>query len=191
VLLVNPRGSLGYGEKFVAANRGDLGGGDFKDLLAALDVVIARGDIDARRVGIGGWSYGAQMTEWAIGHSDRFRAAVAGGGVFDEASEYLTEDSPAGDEWYFGTPWEHPDVYARNSPVTFIGNARTPTLIVHGEDDPTNPVAQSKALYRALKRVGVQTQLITYPGEPHLPRQEPHQVDIMKRMLDWFDRYLK
>jgi dipeptidyl aminopeptidase/acylaminoacyl peptidase len=191
VLFVNPRGSIGYGEKFVAANRGDLGGGDYKDILGALDTVIARGTVDAGRVGIGGWSYGGQMTEWAIGHTDRFKAAVVGQGVYDEASEYGTEDSPADDEWYFGTPWEHPDVYARNSPATFIGNARTPTLIMHGEDDTTNPVGQSKALYRALKRLGVETELITYPGEGHLPRQERHQVDVMQRMLEWFDRHLQ
>jgi dipeptidyl aminopeptidase/acylaminoacyl peptidase len=190
-LFVNPRGSIGYGEKFVAANRADLGGGDYKDILAALDVVIARGDIDAGRVGIAGWSYGGQMTEWAIGHTNRFRAAVVGEGVYDEASEYGTEDASADDEWQFGTPWEHPDVYARNSPATFIRNAKTPTLIVHDEDDATNPVGQSKALFRALKRVGVETELVTYPGEPHLPRQEQHQVDIMKRMLDWFDQHMK
>ena len=190
VLMVNPRGSIGYGEEFVAANRGDLGGGDFRDILAALDAVLARGEVDTNRIGIGGWSYGGQMTQWAIAHTDRFRAAVSGGGVFDEAAEFGTEDSPAGDEWYLGTPWEHPEVYARNSPSTYIANARTPILIVHGEDDPTNPVAQSRALYRALKRLGVETELVTYPGEAHLPRQESHEVDILKRMLDWFDRHL-
>ena len=131
------------------------------------------------------------MTQWAIGHTNHFRAAVSGDGVFDEASEYGTEDMPADDEWYFGTPWEHPEVFARNSPATYIGNARTPTLIVHGEDDPVNPVGQSRALYRALKRLGVETELVTYPGEGHLPRQELHQVDVLKRMLDWFDRHLK
>lgn len=191
VLLVNPRGSTGYGEKFVAANRGDLGGGDYKDILAALDTVIARGSIDTSRVAIGGWSYGGQMTEWAIGHTNRFKAAVVGQGVYDEASEYGTEDSPADDEWYFGTPWEHPDSYTRNSPATFIANAKTPTLIVHGEDDTTNPVGQAKALYRALKRLGVETELVTYPGEGHLPHQEQHQVDVMQRMLDWFDRHMR
>jgi dipeptidyl aminopeptidase/acylaminoacyl peptidase len=191
VLFVNPRGSIGYGEKFLAANRGDLGGGDYKDILAALDTVIARGNIDASRVAIGGWSYGGQMTEWAIGHTNRFKAAVVGQGVYDEASEYGTEDSPADDEWYFGTPWEHPDVYVRNSPATFIGNAKTPTLIVHGEDDTTNPVGQAKALYRALKRLGVETELVTYPGEGHLPHQEQHQVEVMQRMLDWYDRHMR
>jgi dipeptidyl aminopeptidase/acylaminoacyl peptidase len=82
-------------------------------------------------------------------------------------------------------------VYARNSPATFIGNARTPTLIMHDEDDTTNPVGQAKELYRALKHLGVETELVTYPGEGHLPHQEQHQVDIMKRMLDWFDRHMQ
>jgi dipeptidyl aminopeptidase/acylaminoacyl peptidase len=191
VLMVNPRGSTGYGEKFVKANRGDLGGGDFKDVLAALDAVIARGKTDTGRLGIGGWSYGAQMTQWAIGHTNRFKAAVSGGGVFDEAAEFGTEDGAAEDLWYLGTPWENPAVFARNSPAAFIRNAKTPTLIVHGEADQNNPVGQSLALYRALKYFGVETELVIYPGEPHLPRQEKHQIDVLQRMLDWFDRYLK
>jgi dipeptidyl aminopeptidase/acylaminoacyl peptidase len=191
VLMVNPRGSAGYGENFLKANRADWGGGDFKDLMAALDTVIARGETDPNRLGIGGWSYGGEMTQWAITQTNRFRAAVTGGGVFDQAAEFGTEDSSAGDEWYFGTPWEHPEVFARNSPATYIRNAKTPTLIVHGEDDHNNPVSQSRELYRALKHYGVESQLIVYPGEGHLPLQEKHQVDILERMLGWFDRYLK
>jgi dipeptidyl aminopeptidase/acylaminoacyl peptidase len=191
VLMVNPRGSIGYGENFEKANRGDLGGGDFKDLMAAVDSVIARGETDAKRLGIGGWSYGAEMTQWAIGHTQRFRAAVSGQGVFDQAAEFGTESGPADDEWAFGLPWEHPEVFARNSPATSIRFARTPTLIVHGEDDRTNPVGQSMALYRALKHYGVESELIIYPGEGHLPHQERHQIDILRRMLDWYDRHLQ
>jgi dipeptidyl aminopeptidase/acylaminoacyl peptidase len=131
------------------------------------------------------------MTQWAIGHTNRFKAAVSGQGVFDEAFEFYTEDGPASDEWYFGTPWEHPDIYARNSPATFIGNARTPTLILHMEGDTTNPLAQSQSLYRALKHIGVEAELVTYPDDTHLPRQEQFQVDVLKRMLDWYDGHLK
>ena len=80
---------------------------------------------------------------------------------------------------------------ARNSPSTYIRKAKTPTLILRGEDDDTNPVGQSQALYRALKRYGVETQLVVYPGETHLPRQEKHQIDVLERMVDWFDRHLK
>jgi dipeptidyl aminopeptidase/acylaminoacyl peptidase len=191
VLLVNPRGSIGYGEKFLKANRADWGGGDYRDLMAVLDAVIARGETDTQRLGIGGWSYGAEMTQWAIGHTNRFEAAVSGGGVFDQAAEFGTEGGSAYDEWYFGTPWESPEVFTRNSPASFIRNARTPMLIVHGEDDRNNPIGQSQALYRALKHLGVESEFVTYPGEGHLPRQEKHQIDILERMLDWFDRFLK
>ncbi len=139
---------------------------------------------------IGGWSYGGEMTQWAIGHTNRFKAAVSGGGVIDQVAEFETENNPAEDEWYFGTPWDHPDAFAQNSPATFIRNARTPTLIVHGEDDRNNPVGQSRGLYRALKHNAVECELIVYPGEGHLPAQEKHQIDILQRMLDWYDRYL-
>jgi dipeptidyl aminopeptidase/acylaminoacyl peptidase len=193
VLMVNPRGSVGYGEDFVKANRADLGGADFKDLIGAVDAVLAAGETDPARLGIGGWSYGAQMSEWAIGQTHRFKAAVAGDGVFDEAAEFGTEDGPgaAADAWYFGTPWDSPDVFARNSPATYIRNATTPTLIVHGANDATNPIGQSMALYRALKHYGVECQFVTYPREKHLPVEERHQVDVMQRMIDWFDRHVK
>jgi len=175
VLLVNPRGSTGYGEAFVKANRGDLGGGDYRDLMTAVDHVLARGQTDPARLGIGGWSYGGEMAAWAIGHTARFKAAVVGAGVFDQAAEFGTEDGVAGDEWQFGTPWDNPEVFARNSPSTFIGHARTPTLIVHGGADRNNPIGQSQALYR---------------GEPHLPRRTRNQRDVLERMLRWFDGHL-
>ena len=190
VLMVNPRGSNGYSEAFLKANRGDWGGGDYKDLIAVLDAVIARGETDPDRLGIGGWSYGGEMTEWAIGHTDRFKAAVAGAGVFDQAAEFETENEPQADEWYFGTPWEHPDIFARNSPSSFIRNARTPTLILDGELDKNNPVGQSTGLYRALKHFGVETELVLYPGEGHSPRKGSYNIDMFQRILDWYDRHL-
>jgi dipeptidyl aminopeptidase/acylaminoacyl peptidase len=190
VLMVNPRGSSGYGEAFLKANREDWGGGDFKDLIAVLDSVLARGEADPNRVGIGGWSYGGYMAEWAITQTNRFKAAVSGAGLFDLAAEFGTENGPAYDEWYFSTPWEHPEKFAHSSPATYIRNAKTPTLILQGENDTTDPMGQSTALYRALKRYGVETELALYPREPHGPREEKHQLDILTRMLGWFDRYL-
>lgn len=190
VLMVNPRGSTGYSEDFLKANRGDWGGGDYKDLMTVLDAVIARGQTDPNRLGIGGWSYGGEMTMWTITQSNRFKAAVAGAGVYDQTAEFETEEDPYGDEWYFGTPWEHPDVYARNSPSTYIGNARTPTLIFDGEDDTANPVGQSKGLYRALKHIGVETEMVLYPDEGHSPRKGSYNIDIFQRLLDWYDRHL-
>lgn len=193
VLMVNPRGSRGYSEDFLKANRGDLGGGDYKDLIAVLDAVIARGETDPKRLGIGGWSYGGEMAAWAITQTDRFKAAVAGAPVYDQQAEFETESGggAAVDEWYFGTPWEHPEVFARISPATFIGRAHTPTLILDGEDDASNPVGQSKGLYRALKHLGVETQMVLYPHEGHSPRLESNNVDMFTRILEWYDRHLK
>ena len=190
VLMVNPRGSTGYSEDFLKANRGDWGGGDYKDLMAVLDAVIAKGGTDTKRLGIGGWSYGGEMSEWAITQTNLFKAAVVGAGVFDQAAEFETESNPAGDEWYFGTPWEHQDVFARNSPSNYIRNAHTPALICDGEDDEDNPVGQSKGLYRALKHFGVETELVLYPDEGHSPKKGSYNIDMFQRLLDWYDRHL-
>ena len=191
VLLVNPRGSNGYSEDFMKANRGDWGGGDFRDLMAVLDSVIATGEADPNRLGIGGWSYGGEMSAWATTQTNRFKAAVAGAPVFDQQAEFETEEGPADDEWHFGTPWEHPEVFARNSPATYIGNAQTPTLILDGEEDASNPVGQSKGLYRALKHLGVETEMVLYPGEGHSPRNGSYNIDMFERILNWYDRFLK
>jgi dipeptidyl aminopeptidase/acylaminoacyl peptidase len=190
VLLVNPRGSNGYSEDFLKANRGDWGGGDYRDLLSVLDAVVARGQTDSARLGIGGWSYGGEMAEWAITQTNRFKAAVVGAGVFNQEAEFETEDDPSGDEWYFGTPWEHPDVFARNSPSTYIRNAHTPTLILAGDNDASNPVGQSKGLYRALKHFGVESEMVIYPNEGHSPRRRAYNIDMFERILGWYDRYL-
>ena len=191
VLMVNPRGSSAYGEEFLKANHNDWGGGDYKDVMAGVEAVLAKGEADPERLGIGGWSYGGYMAEWAITQTNRFKAAVSGAGMFNLASEFGTEVGPAGDEWYFGTPWEHPEHFAHSSPETYIKNARTPTLILQGESDPIDPMGQSTSLYRALKRYNVDTELVTYPREPHGFREEKHQEDVLTRMLSWFDRYLK
>ncbi len=191
VLMVNPRGSTGYDEAFLKANKADWGGGDYKDLMAVLDAVIAKGEVDPQRLGIGGWSYGGEMTTWAITQTRRFKAAVAGAGVYDQQAEFESEADPESDEWYFGTPWDHPDVFARNSPSTYIRNAKTPTLVLDGADDASNPVAQSIGLYRALKHLGVETQLVLYPGEGHSPRRGSYNIDMFERILGWYDRLLK
>ena len=192
VLMVNPRGSNGYSEAFMAANRADWGGGDFKDLMGVLDAVIAKGEVDPDSLGVGGWSYGGEMAAWAITQTHRFKAAVAGAPVYDQQAEFETEgDGSGGDDWWFGTPWDRPEVYARNSPATYIKTARTPTLVLDGEDDVNNPVGQSKGLYRALKRLGVETELVTYPGEGHSPRLGSNNIDMFGRILSWYDRHLK
>ena len=130
------------------------------------------------------------MAAWAITQTNRFKAAVFGAGVFNQEAEFETEDDPAGDAWYFGTPWEHPDVFARNSPSTYIRSARTPTLILAGESDANNPVGQSKGLYRALKHFGVESEMVIYPDEGHRPRRGAYNIDMFERILGWYDRHL-
>ena len=191
VLYPNVRGSTGYGQTFVEMNRGDWGGGDFKDVMAGVDAMIARGVADPNRLGIGGWSYGGYMSAWAITQTNRFKASVVGAPVIDLASEFGTENGPAYDHWFYGTPYERLDGFIKSSPITFVKNAKTPTLILQGEADTTDPIGQSQQFYRGLKWYGVESDLVLYPREPHGLREEKHLVDRLTRILAWYDKYLK
>jgi dipeptidyl aminopeptidase/acylaminoacyl peptidase len=191
VMYPNVRGSTGYGEKFLEMNRADWGGGDFKDVVAGVDDLVTKGFADPARLGIGGWSYGGYMAEWAVTQTDRFKAAVSGAGMADLISEFGTENGPAYDEWFFGTPYEHPERFLNSSPFLNMKNAKTPTLILQGEADPIDPIGQSQELYRGLKRYGVDTELVLYPREPHGFQEAKHRLDVLNRMLAWFDAHLK
>jgi dipeptidyl aminopeptidase/acylaminoacyl peptidase len=191
VLYPNVRGSVGYGEKFVEMNRADWGGGDFKDVMAGVDWAIARGIADPNRLGIGGWSYGGYMAAWAVTQTPRFKAAVSGAPVIDMASEFGTENGSAYDEWFYGTPYEKLDGFIKSSPMTFVKNAKTPTLLLQGEADTTDPIGQSQQFYRGLKRYGVESDFVLYPREPHGLREEKHLLDRLNRILAWYDKYLK
>ena len=191
VFYPNIRGSVGYGQKFVEANRGDWGGGDFKDVMAGVDDLVKRGIADPERLGIGGWSYGGYMAEWAITQTKVFKAAVSGAGMANLISEFGTEDHPAGDEWFYGVPWEKPEGFLNSSPFVHLKNAKTPTLVLQGDADTVDPLGQSQELYRGLKRYGVETELVVYPREPHGFHEEKHLVDRLNRILAWYDKYLK
>jgi dipeptidyl aminopeptidase/acylaminoacyl peptidase len=191
VLYPNVRGSVGYGEAFVEANRADWGGGDFKDVMAGVDWAIASGVADPTRLGIGGWSYGGYMAAWAITQTSRFKAAVSGAPVIDMASEFGTEGSSAYDEWFYGTPYERLDGFVKSSPMTYVKQARTPTLLLQGDADETDPIGQSQQFYRGLKRYGVEADLVRYPREGHGLREEAHLVDRLTRIVSWYDRHLK
>ena len=190
VLYPNVRGSTGYGHRFVEMNRGDWGGGDFKDVMAGVDWAIARGVADPARLGIGGWSYGGYMAAWAVTQTARFKAAVSGAPVIDMASEFGTENESGYDEWFYGTPYERLEGFVRSSPITHVKNARTPTLLLQGADDETDPIGQSQQFYRGLKRYGVETDFVVYPREPHGFREEKHLIDRLNRILAWYDKYL-
>ena len=191
VLYPNVRGSIGYGQKFIEMNRADWGGGDFRDVMAGVDDLIAKGIADPERLGIGGWSYGGYMAEWAVTQTTRFKAAVSGAGMSNLISEFGTEEHPAYDEWFWSVPYEKPEGFLNASPVLYLKNAKTPTLILQGEADIIDPPGQSQELYRGLKHYGVATELVMYPREPHGFREAKHRVDVQTRMVEWFDRYLK
>lgn len=192
VLYPNPRGSYGQGEAFTRANVKDFGYGDFRDILAGVDEVVKTLPVDKERVGITGWSYGGFMTMWAVTQTPRFRAAVAGAGLSNWQSYYGENDI---DEWmipYFGASvYDDPAVYARSSPINFIRNAKTPTLLLVGDRDGEVPSPQSREFWHALKTLGVETELVIYPNEGHFIGNPEHQRDIMRRMVTWFDDHMK
>ncbi len=187
----NIRGSTGYGQRFIESNRADWGGDDFRDIMAGLDTLVARGVADPGRLGIGGWSYGGYMAEWAITQTDRFDAAVTGAGMANLISEFGMEGGPAYDRWFFGLPYENAEEFLESSPFMYLKNAKTPTLILQGLEDTTDPPGQSRELYRGLKYYGVPAELVEYPREPHGFRERRHLIDRSERILAWFEKYVK
>ena len=191
VLCPNPRGSYGQGESFTQANVKDFGYGDFGDIMAGVEQVSKDFPIDRERVGIMGWSYGGYMAMWAVTQTQRFRAAVAGAGLSDWLSYYGENDI---DQWmvpYFGaTVYDDPKIYERSSPITFIKNVKTPTLIVVGDRDGEVPAPQSYEFWHALKTLGVETQLVVYPNEGHRISQPEHVRDLTRRTVGWFDEHM-
>ncbi len=157
VLQPNIRGSTGYGYDFMARNRYDWGGGDFKDVMAGADWLIRDGIADPDRLGIGGWSYGGYMAAWAVTQTARFKASVSGAPMTDLAFEYGAEtaDINAYDTWALGNPYENLPLFTARSPMTFVKKVKTPTLILCGENDATDPVGQCYQFHRGLRRYGV------------------------------------
>jgi dipeptidyl aminopeptidase/acylaminoacyl peptidase len=192
VLMPNPRGSYGQGEKFAAANVRDFGGGDLRDILAGVDEAIRSAPIDPQRVGLTGWSYGGFMTMYAVTQTNRFKAAVAGAGISNWKSYY---GENAIDTWmipYFGASvYDDPAVYAKMSAIEFIKQVKTPTLVVVGDRDGECPAPQSYEFWRALKALGVKTQMVVYPNEGHSFHKPEHQKDVLLRMIAWFNENLK
>jgi dipeptidyl aminopeptidase/acylaminoacyl peptidase len=188
VFMPNPRGSYGEGEAFTRANAQDFGHGDLDDILAGVDAVVKNYPVDDGRVGIAGWSYGGYMTMWAVTQTNRFRAAFAGAGIANWQSYYGENGI---DQWmipYFGASvYDDPAVYAKSSPINFIKNAKTPTLVMVGDRDAECPPPQSYEFWHALKTFGVKTELVLYPGEGH-GFHDPRDIrDRFERILQWFN----
>ncbi len=191
VFFPNPRGSYGQGERFTRANVKDFGAGDLRDILAGVDAVLKTAPVDPARLGVAGWSYGGYMTMWTVTQTNRFKAAVAGAGIANYQSYYGQNSI---DQWmipYFGASvYDDPAVYAKASPITFIKNAKTPTLVVVGERDGECPAPQSYEFWHALKAQNVPTELVIYPGEGHRFRDSAHKRDLMERTVNWLNKYL-
>lgn len=193
VMQPNIRGSTGYGAKFLGANKNDLGGADYRDIMAGVDMLIRDYPVDANRMALIGYSYGGEMAGFVVGKTDRFKAIVSGAPVINQFSEYGTERGTFYDRWYYGRPWDHVADVWRQSPISTVMHAKTPFLLLQGAEDVTDPLGQSLEMWRALKQYGAPTALIVYPREGHgetggnfraLVSQEPwHGVDLRRRMF--------
>ncbi len=198
VLRTNPRGSTGYGAAFAAANKNDLGGADYRDIMAGVDTVIARYPIDANKLALMGYSYGGEMAGFVEGKTDRFKAIVSGAPVIDQNSEYGTESGSWYDRWFYGKPWDHEADAWRQSPLSGASHAKTPFLLLQGESDTTDPLGQSLEMYRALRQMGVPVEMVQYPREDHgplaggifgNPSPEPwHGYDGRQRIVEFFKK---
>jgi len=178
----NPRGSSGYGEKFQLANLRDWGGGDFRDIQTGLDDLVRRGIADSTKLAQAGWSYGGYMTAWTLTQTNRFKGVMVGAGLTNMFSMYSTNDLQTTLENYFGAePWNDEPAYRRASAMMFIKQAKTPTLIMHGQQDQRVPIGQAQELYMGLKKNNVPVTLIFYPREGHGLGEPRHQLDKMKR----------
>lgn len=186
----NFRGSSGYGQKFVDADRGDFGGGDMRDIMAGVDKLIADGVADKDHLFVYGTSYGGFMTTWLVGQTTRFRAAVAQNAVTDLNMMWGLSDLQSWTEWEFGgKPWEQSEKYRKHSPLTYADKVKTPTLILHARDDRRCPLPMGQAYHQALKARGVPTGLVIYPDEGHGIRQPRHREDVLRRVLEWFAQH--
>ncbi len=196
VLLVNPRGSSGYGHAFTFATRGRWGSEDYQDLMKALDVAIARGrgGVDTTRLGVAGGSYGGFMTNWILGHTSRFAAAETDRSIYDWFSWYGSSDAQGLTDYEFsGPPWQADSLYRALSPLRYAGNLRTPLLIVHSEDDRRTPITDAEQLFVMLRKRGVPAEFVRYPRSYHgLSRTGPPWllVDRLERVRTWFAHWL-
>jgi dipeptidyl aminopeptidase/acylaminoacyl peptidase len=195
VLYTNPRGSLGYGRDFALAVRGAWAEKDALDIMAGVDTILEKGYVDEQRLGVIGGSYGGFMTSWLIGHTDRFRAAVADRSVIDRFSFFGSSDIG----WDFAdddmevAPWDDPERYMRMSPITYVKNIHTPVLIIHSEGDLRCNIEQSEQLFTALKYMGREVLFVRFEGQSHGLSRGGHpklRLERLRHIRAWFEKYL-
>nr|BCX00424.1 MAG: peptidase S9 [Bacteroidota bacterium] len=192
LLLPNPRGSTGYGKDFRYANVRDWGFGDFEDLMSGVDEVIRRGIAHPDSLAIMGWSYGGYMTAFAVTRTQRFKAASMGAGLSNLISMVTTTDIPDYLVAHMGAEfWEDYRTYERHSAIYQIRNVRTPTQVIHGENDRRVPFTQGVEMYVALRRRGVPTEMVVLPRTPHGPTEPKLLAQVSEYILRWFERHLR
>ena len=191
VLLINPRGSSGYGQAFSEILFADWGNKDYEDVMAAVDYAIERGIADPERLGVGGWSYGGILTNYVITKTGRFRGAISGASETLMRSNYGHDHYQRHWEAELGLPWETPEKWEKISPFNQVANVTTPTLWIGGGSDWNVPILGSEQMYQAMKRLGRETMLVVYPGQHHGLSDMTFIKDRYERYLAWFDKYVK
>ncbi len=192
VLYTNPRGSTSYGEKFAQEIHHNYPSHDYNDLMDGVDAVIDKGFIDTDNLFVTGGSGGGVLTAWIVGHTDRFRAAVVAKPVINWYSFVLTADmyNYFTKYWFPGLPWEHQEHYMKYSPISYVGNVTTPTMLLTGESDYRTPMSETEQYYQALKLAGVETAMVRVPGAPHGIYARPSNLMAkVAYILHWFENH--
>jgi dipeptidyl aminopeptidase/acylaminoacyl peptidase len=192
ILMPNPRGSVGFGQKFVEEISRDWAGKVYEDLTKGVDMLAAMPFVDRERLGAAGGSYGGYMVNWILGHSTRFKALVSHAGVYNLESMYGVTEETFFPEWEFGgNPWDNPELYEKWSTHRFAKNFATPTLVTHGELDFRVPIGEGLQLFTALQRRGVPSRLLYFPDEGHWVLKPQNSRLWFQTVGDWFDQWLK
>ena len=192
VLQPNFRGSTGKGLAFSQANKNTWGKGDYEDCMSGVDAMVASGLADPDRLGAFGWSYGGYMTFWIDTQTDRFKAISPGAGLTNIYSMYSQTDIHRYLNWFYTdkAPWQNQDLYWDRSPMKYVSNVKTPTMIMHGQVDTRVPIAQAQEFYQALVELKVPVEFVVYPRENHGFTEPRHQMDRVRRYVKFFAKYL-
>jgi dipeptidyl aminopeptidase/acylaminoacyl peptidase len=191
VLTPNPRGSSGYGQDYCKAIFADWGNKDFADDMAMVDYAVAQGSADPDKLGVGGWSYGGISTNFIISQTTRFKAAISGAGEFLYITNWGHDLYSRDWEYELGLPWENRALWEKLSPFSRVTKITTPTLVMGGDVDGNVPVINGEQMYQSLRRLGVPTLLVVYPGEFHEFSRPSFIKDRYERYLDWYGHYVK
>ncbi|MFQ5675025.1 MAG: S9 family peptidase, partial [bacterium] len=192
VLYANPRGSTSYGQEFGNLIHHNYPNQDFDDLMSGVDAVIAKGYVDEDNLFVTGGSGGGVPTAWIVGHTDRFRAAVVAKPVINWYSFVLTSDAYNFfyKYWFPGFPWDHLEHYMKRSPLHYVGNVTTPTMLLTGEADYRTPISETEQFYQALKLRKIDTAMVRIPGASHgITRRPSNLIAKVVHILAWFEKY--